>query len=118
MDIAKEFGHDGIVSDIVNAIPWQKALAWQRVKNFVVFLQRGGYSAADWNVGLHVGAKTSVSGIKISGAGSIPTAARSIGRAAVAVVAATGTIARQNIATQNRVLDNLDLCRIISSFIP
>ena len=48
----------------------------------IVYLYPGGYSAADWNVGPHVQAQTTVSAAEISGAGSIPAAAdRSMGLA-------------------------------------
>ena len=77
----------------------------------IAWLCPGGYSAADWNVGVHVGA------VEISGAGSI---CRSVGLATI--VAAAGTMTDESstrcLAIQNRVLDNRDLCRIISSFIP
>ena len=93
----------------------------------------GGFSSADWNVRLHVGAPTTtVSAAGVSGAGSIPAATtatvESMGLAAAVDDADGGgagsaeTIAKSTglIATrrQKGVLDNRDLCRIISSFIP
>eukprot|EP01036_Dinobryon_divergens_P029069 gene29069-38123_t len=112
--------------------------------------EKGGYSAADWNVvGLTGGGgvQVTVSAADNSGAGSIPTAALSmVGILSGAVVAAAGAagtmteelasltttqqtmerdralaLSRQpmpNVVSQIRVLDNRDLCRIISSFIP
>eukprot|EP01035_Chromulina_nebulosa_P024011 gene24011-31179_t len=76
----------------------------------------GGYSAADWNIGF----PGTLSAVEKSGAGSIPAAARSIGLAVAVAVAAAGTMTEESSArsTQNRVLDNRDLCRIISSFVP
>ena len=90
----------------------------------IAWLYPGGYSAADWNVGLHGGAKNTVSAAENCGAGSIPSAAaRSIRLvAAAARSVAVGMMVDESYigltATRNRVLDNRDMCRIISSFLP
>ena len=75
----------------------------------------GGYSSADWSTRLHSGGgQATLSSAEYNGAGSITTAAGTgdIGSMDLAVGGRRTTQRRQNM-----VLDNRDLCRIISSFI-
>ena len=78
-----------------------------------------GFSSADWNVRLHVGAQaTTVSAAGNSGSGSIPTADVGGGGVDTIPESTVGLISTRRSRRLNRVLDNRDLCRIVSAFIP
>ena len=78
----------------------------------------GCYSSADWNVGL-VGGQT-ISAAETTSPGSIPTGAAVDGGGTIVpssccVMGAMGIIASRS---KRSVLNNRDLCRIVSSYIP
>ena len=125
----------------IRAVLWDEA-EWRRVKNFVVFLHTGrpnlsnitvlwlvllifnqyllfdvllgGLSSADWSVRM------------LGGGGSMPTTTTAAAAAAAATAAATAAAVPDFLSSkvtlssrrQSKVLENRDLCRIITSYIP